>query len=64
MKLHRRSFLGAAAGAGALTASSASPTFAADISDEALETAAAKPVLNRAAFKEPVIIESITLVEG
>ena len=64
MKLDRRSFLGAAAGAsaGALTPTSASPTHAAEVTDEALEAAAARPVLQRDAFKDPVIIESIELL--
>jgi L-alanine-DL-glutamate epimerase-like enolase superfamily enzyme len=62
MRIDRRSFFGAAAGAGAFAATSQSTTYAAEVTDEALEAAAAKPVLNRAAFKAPVIIESIELL--
>jgi L-alanine-DL-glutamate epimerase-like enolase superfamily enzyme len=62
MKLDRRSFLGAAAGAGALTATTAATAYAAQITDEALEAAATRPVLDRAPFKNPVIIESIDLL--
>jgi L-alanine-DL-glutamate epimerase-like enolase superfamily enzyme len=62
MKLDRRSFLGAAAGAGALAATTAPTANAAEITDETLEAAAAKPVLDRAPFKDPVVIESIDLL--
>ena len=66
MKTTRRTFvktLAAATGAGAL---SVVPTTAtakdSKPDDEALEKAAARPVLNREMFKEPVIIESIQLL--
>jgi hypothetical protein len=62
MKLDRRSFLGAAAGAGALAATTAPTANAAEVTDETLEAAAAKPVLDRAPFKDPVVIESIDLL--
>src|SRR5436190_20980650 len=66
MKTTRRTFvktLAAATGAGAL---SVVPTTAtakdSKPDDEAMEKAAARPVLNREMFKEPVIIESIQLL--
>ena len=62
MKLTRRSFLNATAGAGALSV--IHPTFAASeqVSDEALEQAAALPVFTPKGLKGPVIIESIELL--
>ena len=62
MKSTRRKFIGLAAGAGAL--SLVRPAFgrSKDASDDALEAAAAKPVLLTKAFKDPIIIESIELL--
>jgi L-alanine-DL-glutamate epimerase-like enolase superfamily enzyme len=56
MRIHRRTFLGSAAAAGAGSAMAAGPS-AAD-----LDRAASKPVLKRELFKTPVIIESIRLL--
>ena len=64
MKSSRRSFLGAAAAAGAL--SLIRPTWAGgasqDAEADALEAAAARPVLDVQRLKDPVIIESIELL--
>ena len=63
MNLDRRRFLGLAAGAGALSA--AAPLAAADhrqVSREALDRAAAAPVLKLDALESPVVIDSIELV--
>jgi L-alanine-DL-glutamate epimerase-like enolase superfamily enzyme len=66
MQTSRRSFVTAlAAGAGAvsvLPTHAAAPKKAKDATDEALETAAAKPVFVRAFFKDPVIIESVQML--
>jgi L-alanine-DL-glutamate epimerase-like enolase superfamily enzyme len=66
MKTNRRKFLGVAAGATALSlarsASGNAPKSTAEVSPEALDQAAAKPVLQTSAFKDPVIIESIELL--
>src|SRR5262245_17851021 len=69
MKYTRRNFLGLTAGAGALSvAHSAFPAQAAlkpktaDVSQEALEAVAAKPVLQLTGLKDPVIIETIELL--
>jgi L-alanine-DL-glutamate epimerase-like enolase superfamily enzyme len=64
MQLHRRSFLGATAGIAAVSALTPSTACANDVTDEALDAAAAKPVLDRARLKDPVIIESIELLRG
>ena len=64
MKTSRRSFVKTcAAGAGAISVLPL-PTLAKDTKpgDEALEKAAAQPVLNRTSFKDPIIIESIELL--
>src|SRR5438552_4458265 len=64
MKTTRRTFAKQVAlGASALSVLPA-PAFAKDThpSDEALEKAAARPVLERQRFKDPVIIESIELL--
>src|SRR5687767_6275010 len=64
MKPSRRSFLGAAAGAGAL--SLIRPTWAASEAaheeDDALVAAAARPVLDAQRLTDPIIIESIELL--
>jgi L-alanine-DL-glutamate epimerase-like enolase superfamily enzyme len=62
MKSNRRKFLGLAAGATALGA--VHPAFAAEsnVTDEALEKAGSRPVLDVKALKEPIIIESIELL--
>ncbi len=62
MKFNRRNFLAATAGAGAL--SLLPPTLAANrkVTDEILQQAAAKPVLQIKGLKDPVIIESIELL--
>jgi L-alanine-DL-glutamate epimerase-like enolase superfamily enzyme len=64
MKLNRRGFLATGAGASALAflPSSAAPVPNTSISDDALERAASRPVLNLETLKEPVIIESIELL--
>src|SRR5262245_7862978 len=64
MKSSRRTFAKQLAlGAGAFSVLPA-PALAKDThpNDEALEQAAARPVLNRQVFKEPVIIESVELL--
>jgi L-alanine-DL-glutamate epimerase-like enolase superfamily enzyme len=63
MKISRRSFLGASAGAGAFSMAGSALAGAAELTDSALEQAAAKPVLKLDAFKESVIIESIELLK-
>ena len=64
MKSNRRKFLGVAAGATALSAIRASAAPAeTHVTDEVLEQAASKPVLDVSAFKEPIIIESIELLQ-
>src|SRR6478672_6957691 len=62
MEYNRRNFLRAAAGAGAL--SLVHPRFgsAADVDHDTLEAAAARPVLDRSPFRDPIIIESIELL--
>jgi L-alanine-DL-glutamate epimerase-like enolase superfamily enzyme len=60
----RRSFLGVAAGASALSMTRAPLAGAAEVSDEALEEVAARPVLNLKELRDPVIIESIELLRG
>src|SRR5262245_54841602 len=66
MKTTRRKFLGVAAGASALSlarsASGNSPKATTEVASEALDQAAAKPVLQTGALKDPVIIESIELL--
>jgi L-alanine-DL-glutamate epimerase-like enolase superfamily enzyme len=51
-----------AAGAGALPLVWSTAGRAADVDDDALEAAASRPVIDRTAFKDPVIIESIELL--
>lgn len=65
MKLNRRTFIrGSVALAGVSALHSNAPrTRAADVTDEALEQAAARPVLEVSLFKEPVIIDSIELLK-
>jgi len=65
MKTNRRQFLGTTAAAGALSLLPASQTFAAGhkVTDAMLETAVAQPVLQISALKDPVIIESIELLQ-
>jgi L-alanine-DL-glutamate epimerase-like enolase superfamily enzyme len=63
MKISRRNFLGASAGAGAYSLASSALAAAGEVTDGQLEQAAAKPVLKLAAFKEPVIIDSIELLQ-
>jgi L-alanine-DL-glutamate epimerase-like enolase superfamily enzyme len=62
MKFNRRNFLGAAAGVGAL--SLVHPKFgsAADVDHDTLDAAAARPVLDRSPFHDPIIIDSIELL--
>jgi L-alanine-DL-glutamate epimerase-like enolase superfamily enzyme len=62
MKYSRRHFLTAASAAGALPFLSPALGAAPDISDDVLEKAAAKPVLQLTGLKEPIIIESIDLL--
>src|SRR5207253_1989130 len=61
----RRNFLSAAATAGAMSLVPADSAFGAvsKVSDQALEKAAAKPVLDLKSFKEPIIIEAIQLLK-
>lgn len=65
MKTNRRQFLGTAAAAGALSLLPASQTIAAGhkVTDAVLEAAATRPVLQIGALKDPVIIESIELLQ-
>src|SRR2546421_4963533 len=65
MNVTRRNFLSAAATAGAMSLVPADSAFGAvsKVSDQALEKAAAKPVLDLESFKEPIIIESIQLLK-
>jgi len=64
MKFTRRNFLGLAAGAGAFSMLPVRSAFAGEnaVTDEILEQAAAKPVLQLKDLKDPVIIESIELL--
>jgi L-alanine-DL-glutamate epimerase-like enolase superfamily enzyme len=62
MNTNRRRFLGIAAGAGALSLVSPRLAAAAQADDDALSAAAALPVLDVSAIKQPVIIESIELL--
>lgn len=59
MESSRRNFLRTAAGAGALALVHPSTGRSASPDDEPLEEAAARPILNRSGFKDPIIIESI-----
>src|SRR5262245_19351796 len=67
MKLDRRKFFIAAASASAFpmvsTRSAFGQTKSTDVTDEALEEVAAKPVLNLQGVKDPIIIESIQLLK-
>jgi L-alanine-DL-glutamate epimerase-like enolase superfamily enzyme len=65
MKTNRRQFLSATTAAGALSLLPASETLAAGpkVTDAMLEAAAAQPVLQISALKDPVIIESIELLQ-
>src|SRR5262245_7726361 len=67
MKLTRRNFFTTAAGASAFPLLSTRSTFgqakSSDVTDEALEAVAAKPVLNLQGLKDPIIIESIQLLK-
>lgn len=64
MRTSRRQFLGAAAAAGAGVVLPSPSSIARDkpVRDDELERAAARPVLKRSLFKEPVVIESIELL--
>ncbi len=62
MNTNRRTFLGLAAGAGALSLIPTHLAKAADADDDALIAAAARPVLDVSTIKQPVIIESIELL--
>jgi L-alanine-DL-glutamate epimerase-like enolase superfamily enzyme len=62
MKHDRRKFLSAFAGASALALAHPKFARAADFDHDTLDAAAARPVLDRSPFKEPVIIESIELL--
>ena len=64
MKSTRRSFIKMAAGASAFSLASARSAFgqSAKVTDDALERAAAKPVLDLKGLNNPVIIESIELL--
>lgn len=66
MHLNRRRFFELAAGAGALSLLSGGRMARAEpaAAVEALEQAAAEPVLDAEAFKEPVVIESIELLKA
>jgi L-alanine-DL-glutamate epimerase-like enolase superfamily enzyme len=65
MKTNRRQFLSTTAAAGALSLLPASETLAAGpkVTDAMLEAAAAQPVLQIGTLKDPVIIESIELLQ-
>jgi L-alanine-DL-glutamate epimerase-like enolase superfamily enzyme len=63
MNTNRRRFLGMAAGAGALSFVPPRLTAAAEADDDALKAAAARPVLDVSTIKQPVIIESIELLQ-
>ena len=62
MKSNRRTFLQVAAGAGALPLFRPTLSYGADLAEDALEEAAARPVLNLSGLKDPVVIESIELL--
>jgi L-alanine-DL-glutamate epimerase-like enolase superfamily enzyme len=62
MKFTRRSFLAVTAGASALSLVRPALGSGAEVTEEALENAAAKPVLVLNGLKSPVIIESIELL--
>src|SRR5213593_4321374 len=62
MKFTRRNFLTITAGVGTLSLLEPPLGRGTEVSDEALEKAAAKPVLQLTKLKEPVIIESIELL--
>ncbi len=64
MKFTRRNFLGVAAGASALSLARPVLGAAAEATDEALEQAAAQPVLPVGTLKDPVLIDSITLLRS
>ncbi|MEX2138555.1 MAG: mandelate racemase/muconate lactonizing enzyme family protein [Pirellulales bacterium] len=62
MKIDRRNFLSAAAGASALAAVQPASGYGAEVTQETLEEAAAKPVLDVQHLKDPIIIQSIELL--
>jgi L-alanine-DL-glutamate epimerase-like enolase superfamily enzyme len=62
MNSSRRTFLGVAAGAGALSLISPHGVHAAEADENALDEAAERPVLDLKGLKDPVIIESIELL--
>jgi L-alanine-DL-glutamate epimerase-like enolase superfamily enzyme len=62
MKYNRRSFLSVTAGAGALSLVPLALGRGAEVTDDALQHAAAKAVLRLDRLKDPVIIESIELL--
>lgn len=62
MKLTRRNFVSLAAGASALSVLPCALGRDAEVSDDALAQAAARPVLRLKGLEEPVIIESIELL--
>ncbi len=62
MRRSRRNFLAVTAGVGAISLVRPALGRDAAIADEALENAAAKPVLRLAGLKDPVIIESVELL--
>ena len=62
MQISRRNFLATTAGASALAVLKPASATAASITDEALEAAAAKPVLVLKGIKAPVLIDSIELL--
>lgn len=62
MESSRRSFLCTAAGAGLLSLAQPRLGRSAGLDEQALDEAAAQPVLDLKGFKDPVIIESIDLV--
>lgn len=63
MKLTRRNFLAATAGASAVTLISRSYGQGAEITDDILESSASKPVLDVKGMGSPVLIESIELLQ-
>jgi L-alanine-DL-glutamate epimerase-like enolase superfamily enzyme len=62
MKCDRRNFLRSAAGAGALSIAYPKIGRSADVDHDTLDAAAARPVLDRSAFSDPIIIKSIELL--
>jgi L-alanine-DL-glutamate epimerase-like enolase superfamily enzyme len=62
MRLDRRNFLRTSAGVGAFSLARPKFTRPANVDHDTLDAAAARPVLDRSAFSDPIIIESIELL--